>query len=41
MLPADRRQRLHEGIRAMIDDEFGSQIAKQYLTVLYVAHRRQ
>lgn len=39
-LPADRRQRLFEGITRMIDGEFGGQIAKQYLTVLYVAHSR-
>ncbi len=39
-LPADRRQRLFEDIARMIDGEFGGQIAKQYLTALYVAHRR-
>lgn len=39
-LPADRRQRLHDGIARMIDDEFGGEIAKQYLAVLYVAHLR-
>lgn len=37
-LPAERRQRLYEGIAAISDSEFGGQIAKQYLTVLYVAH---
>ncbi len=31
-LPADRRQRLFEGITTIIDNEFGGQIAKQYLT---------
>jgi hypothetical protein len=40
MISADRRQRLDDGIAAMIDGEYGGQIAKQYLTVLYVAHRR-
>lgn len=40
MIPADRRQRLNDGIAAMIDGEYGGQITKQYLTVLYVAHRR-
>ncbi len=39
-LPSNRRQRLYEGIRTMIDNEFGGEIAKQYLTVLYVAHLR-
>lgn len=39
-LPPGRRQRLHEGIAAMIDDEFGGEIAKQHLAVLYVAHLR-
>jgi SAM-dependent methyltransferase len=37
-LPSDRRQRLHDGIAHMIDDEFDGEIAKQYLAVLYVAH---
>ena len=39
-LPADRRQRLYDGMRALIDSAYGGEIAKQYLTVLYVAHRR-
>jgi SAM-dependent methyltransferase len=39
-LPADRRQRLYEGIARMIDGEYGGEIAKQYLAVLYVAHLR-
>ncbi len=39
-LPANRRQRLYAGITAIINGAFGGQIAKQYLTVLYVAHRR-
>ena len=39
-LPAARRQRLYEGIRALIDGEYGGEIAKQYLTVLYLAHLR-
>jgi SAM-dependent methyltransferase len=39
-LPTDRRQRLHDGIARMIDEEFGGEIAKQYLAVLYVAHLR-
>lgn len=39
-LPANRRQRLYEGIAALIDREFAGQITKQYLTVLYVAQRR-
>jgi len=39
-LPADRRQRLHDSIARMIDDEFGGEIAKQYLAVLYVARLR-
>ena len=39
-LPADRRQKLYDGIRALIDGEYGGEIAKQYLTVLYVAHLR-
>lgn len=39
-LPVDRRQRLHDGIARMIDNEFGGEIAKQYLTVLYVAQVR-
>lgn len=39
-LPSERRQQLYEGIAALIDGEFGGQIARQMLTVLYVAHRR-
>ena len=39
-LPADRRQRLYDGIAHMIDGEFGGEIAKQYLAILYVAHLR-
>ncbi len=39
-LPADRRQKLYEGIRALIDGEYGGEIAKQYLTALYLAHLR-
>ena len=39
-LPVDRRQRLHDGIARMIDDEFGGEIDKQYLAVLYVAQVR-
>ncbi|HEX5440378.1 MAG TPA: class I SAM-dependent methyltransferase [Ktedonobacterales bacterium] len=39
-LPADRRQRLHDGIANMIDGEFGGQITKQYIAVLYVAQVR-
>ena len=39
-LPPDRRQRLYQGIAALIDGEFGGEIAKQYLTVLYLAHLR-
>jgi SAM-dependent methyltransferase len=39
-LPVDRRQRLHDGIARMIDDEFGGEIVKQYLAVLYVAQVR-
>ncbi|HEU4785612.1 MAG TPA: methyltransferase domain-containing protein [Ktedonobacterales bacterium] len=39
-LPADRRQRLQDGIANVIDGEFGGEIAKQYLAVLYVAHLR-
>ena len=39
-LPADRRQKLYDGIRALIGGEYGGEIAKQYLTVLYVAHLR-
>ena len=37
-LPADRRQQLYDGIANMIDGEFGGEITKQYLAVLYVAH---
>jgi SAM-dependent methyltransferase len=39
-LPAEQRQRLHEGIAALLDGRYGGQVAIQYLTVLYVAHRR-
>ena len=39
-LPTDRRQRLYQGIAALIDGEFGGEIAKQYLTVLYLANLR-
>ncbi|HEY1388915.1 MAG TPA: class I SAM-dependent methyltransferase [Ktedonobacterales bacterium] len=39
-LPADRRQRLYDGIAHMIDGDYGGQIAKQYVAVLYVAQVR-
>lgn len=39
-LPADRRQRAFDDIARVIDGEFGGEIAKQYLAVLYVAHLR-
>ena len=39
-LPADRRQRAYDGISRVIDGEYGGEIAKQYLAVLYVAHLR-
>ena len=39
-LPDERRQRFYKDIAALIDGEFGGQIARQMLTVLYVAHRR-
>ncbi len=35
------RSRLYEGIGALIDGRFGGQITKGYLTLLYLAHRRQ
>jgi SAM-dependent methyltransferase len=39
-LPPEQRQRLYGGIAAILDSQFGGQIAKQYLTVLYIAHCR-
>ena len=39
-LPDERRQRFYESIAALIDGEFGGQIAREHLTVLCVAHRR-
>jgi hypothetical protein len=39
-LPADRRQRAYDDIAGVIDSEFGGEIAKQYIAVLYVAHLR-
>ena len=39
-LPAERRDHLYAGIRALIDSEYGGEIAKQYQTLLYVAHVR-
>lgn len=39
-LPLGRRQRLYDEIASIVEGEFGGQIAKQYLAVLYVAHRR-
>jgi len=39
-LPASRRQNLYDGIHTLIDHEYGGEIAKQYLTVLYLAHLR-
>lgn len=39
-LPANRRDHLYAGIRALIDDEYGGEIAKQYLAALYLAHVR-
>jgi SAM-dependent methyltransferase len=40
MLPRTRRQRLYDGITAMIENFYGGRITVQYLTILYIAHRR-
>jgi SAM-dependent methyltransferase len=39
-LEAASRERLFHGIARLIDTEYGGQITKGYLTLLYVAHRR-
>lgn len=35
------RSRLHEGIGALIGERFGGRVTKGYLTLLYLAHRRE
>lgn len=39
-LPAERREPLLAGIRALIDERFGGEVTRRYLSVLAVARRR-
>ena len=40
LLAEQKRKRLHDGIQALIEDEYGGTITKPYLTILYIAKKR-
>jgi SAM-dependent methyltransferase len=40
-LPKKARTRLYDGIEGLIESEYGGHVIKEYLSILYLAHRKQ